>query len=132
LKHIGAGKDADAGAVAGPQAMRMRALVRRETLVPAWAAARGLGRALFRAQDFGRGGISLLLLADNYNLTTADRTAEAQSTQRTNGRRRLLLRSRAPFFQVLTNKQIERLCELCDSAVNNRKTFKLISMQSSA
>jgi hypothetical protein len=33
--------------------------------------------------DFGNGGISLLLLADNYNHTTNDFTTETQSAQRT-------------------------------------------------
>ena len=47
-------------------------------LVPTWAAAYGLGRAIFLARDFGRGGISLLLLADNYN-----RAATISTTKRT-------------------------------------------------
>jgi len=51
LKHIGAGRDADGGAVAGPQVMRMRAFG-RGALLPARAAV-PCGRAIFRAQDFG-------------------------------------------------------------------------------
>ena len=47
--HIGAGNDADAGAVAGK-----RACARAGALVTARAAACGLGKALFRAQDFGK------------------------------------------------------------------------------
>jgi len=41
---------------------------------------------------FGDDGSLLLLLADNYSRTITNITTEAQSTQRTNGRRRLLLR----------------------------------------
>ncbi|MHB8117371.1 MAG: hypothetical protein ACYDHX_01370 [Methanothrix sp.] len=82
MKHIGAGKDADAGAVAGPQGTRMRAL--------------GRGRLCLRGQPpvglagcfSGRGILEsnvhlLLLLAENYNRTTKDLTTEAQSAQRT-------------------------------------------------
>jgi len=47
-----------------------------------WAAACGLGRALFRAQDFRRCYISPLLSADNYNQTANDPTTKAQSAQR--------------------------------------------------
>jgi hypothetical protein len=91
---------------------RVRALG-RGALLPARAAACGLGGAFFRARDFGRCYISLLLLADNYNRTTTNITAEAQSTRRTNGRRRLLLRSSAFFSKCL---QISRLRGSANSA----------------
>jgi hypothetical protein len=38
----------------------------------------GPGQTAFRALDFGYAGISLLLLADNYNLTTNDLTTKAR------------------------------------------------------
>jgi hypothetical protein len=38
----------------------------------------GPGQTAFRALDFGYSGISLLLLADNYNLTTNDFTTKAR------------------------------------------------------
>jgi hypothetical protein len=56
----------------------------RNGIGPALAVSCGIGWALFRAVDLGGcGGISLLLLADNYNRTTNDLTTEAQSAQRT-------------------------------------------------
>ena len=86
----------------GRQAMRMRALGRGRLCLrgqpPVSLAGRFSGRGILE-RDYW-----LLLLADYYDLTTMNITAEAQSTRRTNGRRRLLLRSSALFFQVLTNK----------------------------
>jgi hypothetical protein len=112
----------DARAVAGSQVMRMRALGRGRICVrgqsPVGLAGRSSGRGILESDGDFR-----LLLADNYSRTIKNITAETQSTRRTNERRRLLLRTSELFFQVLKNKQIERLCELCDSAVNNRKTF---------
>ena len=60
--------------------------------------------AAFWRLDFGGDDDSLVLLADNYSLTITNITAEAQNTQRTNGRRRLLLRYSELFFQVFINK----------------------------
>jgi len=49
----------------------------------------------------GNCGDLRLRLDDNYSRTITNITTEAQSTRRTNERRRLLLRSSAPFLNVV-------------------------------
>jgi len=70
-------------------------------------------RRLFQGWILGNDRRFLLLLGENYNLSATDRTAEAQSTRRTNGRRRLLLRDCELFFKCL---QISRLRGSANSA----------------
>ena len=53
-----------------------------------------------RGLDFGKRSQSPIIINENYNPAATDRTAEAQSTRKTNGRRRLLLRYSALFLSV--------------------------------
>jgi hypothetical protein len=63
------------GGPGSPASDRARGQEARSGLIPGRA---GPGQTAFRALDFGYAGISLLLLADNYNLTTNDFTTKAR------------------------------------------------------
>ena len=63
------------GGPGGPASDRARGQEARSGLIPGRAEPR---QTAFRALDFGYAGISLLLLADNYNLTTNDFTTKAR------------------------------------------------------
>ncbi len=64
----------------------------------------------------------LIIVAEKLTLAVCgNRTTESQSAQRTNGRRRLFIPEAIGglFKDGWKIKNVERLCELCASVVNN-------------